>query len=166
MKIKRIFTVLVLIAFVGCVPRVAVKPADRIPFPEDEYKRLASTGTAIVKGQAFLKTRGGDVKTAAGNEVILNPVTSYSNQWYEYYLQGVPMKEPDARLWQYVKKQIADGNGRFTFKNVPAGDYYVTVPVFWEAPVGYQGALVRQGGVVSKKITVNDGDELEIILTR
>lgn len=167
MKIKQILAALVLVAFVGCVPRVAIKPVDRIPFPEDEYKRLASTGTAIVKGQAFLKTRGGDVKTAAGNEVILNPVTTYTNQWYEVnYLKGMPMKEPDSRLWQYVKKQIADGNGRFTFKNVPAGDYYVTVPVFWEAPVGYQGGLVLQGGFISKRITVKDGEEIEIILTR
>ena len=168
MKMRQILTSLFLIAVVfGCASRVAVNPIDRIPFPEDEYRSLASTGTAIVKGQAFLKTRGGDVKTAAGNEVILNPVTTYSNQWYEsYYLQGLPMKEPDPRVWKYIRKTVADGDGRFTFKNVALGEYYVTTGVFWEAPVGYQGALVRQGGAVSKRISVKDNEEIEVIVTR
>jgi len=167
MRMKQILSLLILIGLISCAPRIAVQPVERIPFPDDEYKKLASTGTAIIKGQAFLKTRGGDVKTAAGNTVLLNPVTSYSNQWYEVgYLQGKPIKEPDPRIYQYVKKQVADGSGRFTFKNVPAGDYYVTVDVFWEAPVGYQGSLVRQGGTLSEKIAVKEGEEIEIILTR
>lgn len=51
---------------------------ERIAFPQEEYSSLPEAGTAVVHGQAFLKTRGGDVKTAAGEEVILNPVTSYS----------------------------------------------------------------------------------------
>lgn len=141
--------------------------AGRMPFPENEYKSLATTGTATVKGQAFLKTRGGDVKVAAGNEVILNPVTSYSNEWYQiFYLQHTPMEQPDERLWLYAKKTIADGDGRFTFKNVPAGDYYVTTGVFWETPTGYQATMQWQGGVVTKKITIKDSEEIEVILTR
>ncbi len=149
----------------GC--EEAQQTVNRMPFPEDEYKKLATEGTAIVKGQAFLKTRGGDVKVAAGNEVLLNPVTSYSNDWYQVaYLQNRPMSQPDERLWLYVKKQIADGDGRFTFKNVPAGNYYVTTGVFWEAPTGYQGAMQVQGGAVSKMITVKDGEEVEVILTK
>lgn len=167
MRMKRILSLLIFMGLISCAPRVTVQPVERIPFPEAEYKKLASTGTAIVKGQAFLKTRGGDVKTAAGNEVILNPVTSYSNQWYEVgYLQGKPMTEYDPRLNLYVRKQVADGDGRFTFKNVPAGDYYVTALVLWEAPVGYHGSLVQQGGFISKKIAVKEGEEIEIILTR
>lgn len=157
---------LLLLGSCGCAP-VAVQPINRIPFPEDEYKQLASVGSATIKGQAFLKTRGGDVKTAAGNEVLLNPVTSYSNQWYEVsYLKNVPLTEPDPRLIQYVKKQVADADGRFTFENVPPGEYYVTTMVSWEAPVGYKGALVPQGGFVARKVTVKDGEKVEVILTR
>jgi hypothetical protein len=37
-------------------------PQQRMPFPEHEYQSLAKSGSAVVKGQAFLKTRGGDVK--------------------------------------------------------------------------------------------------------
>ena len=86
-------------------------------FPEHEYQNLLQSGTATVKGQAFLKTRGGDVKVAAGNKVILNPVTSYSNEWYEKALiQGKNLVEAEPRMWNYVMKTVADGSGRFMFE--------------------------------------------------
>lgn len=168
MQTRLIFSALFMFLLIGCAQqKTMINPVLRIPFPEDEYMRLPSTGMATVKGQAFLKTRGGDVKTTAGNEIVLNPVTSYSDQWYKVaYLQNMPIQEPDPRLWEYTKKQVADADGRFTFKNVPAGDYYVTTGVFWEAPTGYQGALVKQGGIISKKITIKDNEEVETILTR
>ncbi len=151
--------------FTSCATMTPSQP--RMAFPEHEYQSLARSGTAIIKGQAFLKTRGGDVKVAAGNEIILNPVTSYSNEWYEKaYVQGTPLVEPDSRLLNYVLRTVADGNGMFTFKNVPAGQYFVTTSVTWEAATGYQGALQMQGGTVTKRITVNDGDEIEVIVTR
>ena len=136
-------------------------------FPEGEYLALPKTGTATVRGQAFLKTRGGDVKTAAGNQVLLNPVTSYSLEWYEKsYLPNRGIENADPRLAAYVPTQIADGSGRFVFKNVPAGEYFVTTDVTWEAPTGYQGALRTQGGVVSKRIKVSAGEEVEVIVTK
>ena len=138
-----------------------------MPFPEDEYKALAKVGNAVVNGQAFLKTRGGDVKTAAGNEVVLNPVTSYSLEWYEKsYVPGMPMVSADSRIEAFIRKQIADGNGRFTFKNVPPGEYFVTTKVIWEAPTGYQGSLQRQGGWITKRVTVKSDEEIDVILTR
>jgi hypothetical protein len=139
----------------------------RMTFPEQEYQNLAKSGSAVVKGQAFLKTRGGDVKVAAGNQILLNPVTSYSNEWYEKsYIQGQPLVEPDSRLMTYVIKTVADGSGRFLFKNVPPGEYFVTTVITWEAATGYKGALQVQGGTVTKRIKVNDGDEVDVIVTR
>lgn len=133
-------------------------------FPEGEYLALPKTGTATVRGQAFLKTRGGDVKTAAGNRVLLNPVTSYSLEWYvRAYIQNQRIESPDPRIAAYVPIEIADGSGRFVFKNVPAGEYFVTTEVTWEAPTGY--GLQTQGGLVSKRIKVNAGEEVEVIVT-
>ena len=158
-----LFTLVVLLS--ACA--TMAPPQSRMPFPENEYQVLAKSGSATVKGQAFLKTRGGDVKTAAGNEVILNPVTSYSMEWYEKsYIPGKRMVEPDQRLFNFVRKQVADGNGRFTFKNVPPGEYFVTTIITWEAPTGYQGSLRLQGGTVTKRITVINGDEIDIVVTR
>lgn len=156
-----------LLLLTGCAAPIQHETAARREFPEGEYVTLAKTGKAIVRGQAFLKTRGGDVKTAAGNEVTLNPVTSYSTDWYNNnYLRGIRMDPPDNRIFQYIRTTIADGNGHFSFKNVPGGEYYITTKVTWESPTGYQGGLQQQGGVISRKILVNDTDELELIITR
>ncbi len=158
---------LLFVFFIASCATVPQPKISRIPFPEQEYQNLQHSGAAVVKGQAFLKTRGGDVKLAAGNEVILNPVTSYSNEWYEKaYVQRKNLIESDPRLRNYVKRTVADGSGRFVFKNVPPGEYYVTTVITWEAASGYQGALQVQGGTVTKKIMVNDEDEINVIVTR
>ena len=163
---------LLAILFIACSGRQVIQAdrvdkVDRIPFPEAEYAALPiiGSGTATVTGQAFLKTRGGDVKTAAGNSVLLNPVTSYSRQWFETeYIGGKPLADYDPRLEQFMVAKIVDAQGNFTFKNVPAGDYYVTTGVFWEAPT--TNGLKRQGATLSQQVHVSDGQTVEIILTK
>ena len=156
------------LGFVVVLTGCAIQPTvARIPFPEHEYAQLQKEGTATIKGQAFMKTRGGDVKFAAGEIIMLNPVTSYSNQWYEEnYLKQKNISPEDPRQKEYIRKKIADGSGRFEFKSIPAGEYYVTGMVTWEAPTGFQGALQMQGGLISKKVKVTDREEAEVILTR
>jgi hypothetical protein len=154
---------LALLAIVAVLAACATTspPQSRMPFPESEYQALAKTGTGIVRGRAFEEAEGGVIKTAAGNEVILNPVTSYSMEWYEKaYLPGRAMVEADPRLSKYIMTQIVDADGRFTFKNVPPGDYFVTTKITWNSPSG------RRGGTISKRITVKDGHETEVMITR
>lgn len=163
----KVVTLCLVSVLAGCAAPAQSPPISRMAFPEAEYRVLQKIGTATVRGQAFLKTRGGDVKTAAGNQVFLNPVTSYSLEWHEKsYLPNRRMENPDPRLAQYMPMQVADGSGRFTFKNVPPGEYFVSTSVTWEAPTGYQSALETQGGVVSKRIKVVEKEELEVIVTK
>jgi hypothetical protein len=151
----------------ACASYAPPQPVMRMPFPQAEYEALPKTGTAVVTGQAFLKTRGGDVKTAAGNAVVLNPVTSYSTEWFEKnYLGHQSLTAEDIRLDRYLIKTVADASGRFTFKKVAPGDYYLTTTVTWETATGYQGELEVQGGFLSRRITVVDKQELDVILTR
>ena len=162
-----VFVSIILILFSACVPVTPVQPVSRIPFPLEEYQALSSSGTATVKGQAFLKARGGDVKFAAGSVVLLNPVTSYSLEWYEKsYLTDRPMGPADSRIWNFIRKQTANENGRFVFNNVPPGEYFVTTLITWEEPAGFQGELRLHGGVITKRIAVHDGDNIDIIVTR
>lgn len=150
----------------ACLCFVASCAVDRIPFPVSEYESLLKTGSATVVGEAFLRTRGGDVKTAAGYTVFLNPVTSYSRQWHEVsYLHGRALSRSDPRIEQYVRSTTADSAGRFRFTNVPAGDYYVVTDVVWETPVGYVAGMERQGGKLVKEIHIDEGQTAEIILT-
>ena len=161
----RFLLIIIPLLMSGCATMRPV--VQRIQFPVEEYELLQQEGTAIVCGQAFMKTRGGDVKLAAGNEVLLNPVTSYSEQWFEEtYLQNKDLSLPDLRYRKHILSTIADAEGSFEFKNVPPGEYYLTTRVIWEAPVGYHGSLVPQGGLLAERITVKNGDELRFILTR
>lgn len=166
--ISRLFSPLLLAAVLaGCASQQARTTVQRIPFPDHEYSQLAKDGNSTLRGQIFMKTRGGDIKFGAGQEIILNPVTSYSDQWYEeHYRKGMALSPMDNRQQTYLRKKISDGSGRFEFKNIPTGEYYVSGVVTWESPTGYQGALQKQGGQIAKKIRVGEKEEIEVILSR
>ncbi len=162
----RHLVLLALMTFLAACATGGSSPETRMPFPEKEYQALPKTGTGVVKGRAFVETEGGVIKTAAGNEVILNPVTSYSMEWYEKaYLPGRPMVPADPRLSKYIMTQIVDADGRFTFKNVPSGEYFVTTKIEWTAKTGGQGSSQRRGGTISRRVIVKDGYETEVIIS-
>ncbi len=155
---------LIIVSCAGIEPSTTKPAIPRIPFPEDEYAKLPISGTGIVSGSAFLKV-GGDIKAAAGERVILNPVTSYSKQWYTVsYLGNSHLEPPDKKIDKYIRIKKADAQGRFTFKNVPPGEYYIITVVSWEAPVGSQGPPVSQGVRLCKIITVKNHEETKVIL--
>lgn len=165
--IRRGFILALMILAVSCagMRTSANKPAlPRIPFPEAEYAKLPLTGTGTVTGSAFLKVAG-NIKAAAGERVILNPITSYSRQWYTVsYLGNSLLEPPDKRIDKYIRTTAADDQGRFTFKKVPPGEYYIITVVSWEIPSGSQGGQVSQGARICKIITVKNHEETKVIL--
>ena len=107
------------------------------------------------------------MKLGAGNQVELVPLTPYIKERLERAtIRNENITPRDNRVEKYQRTTLADAQGHFEFKNIPAGEYYVTAKVTWEAPTGYQGALQTQGGFISKKIKVTDREEIEVILTR
>ena len=153
-----------MLLFVSCAS-MREPPVARIPFPEAEYAALPTSGTGIVTGQAFWKTSGRYVIPAAREEVVLNPVTSYSDQWYTVVCAAERQMETyDQRLDKYVMRKTADDQGRFTFENVPPGEYYVNTIVRWQT--GHRGVLRQQERQLCKKITVKNGEGTQVILTQ
>jgi hypothetical protein len=154
-------------AMSGCaMPAYTPPPQIQRPeFPEAEYAALPKNGTATVTGQAFLKTRGGTVKTGAGNKIFLEPATSYTTFEHDHRYSNGYLTPTDPRSRQYIRDTIADASGHFTFKNIPNGSYYLSGQVTWEAPTGYKFAMERQGGWIYKTITVKNGESLEVMLT-
>lgn len=137
----------------------------RVPFPASEYDALPKTGTGSLTGQVFMRTVGGDVKFGAGSDVHLQPVTSYSQQWYEVnYLGGQPLAPADPRASQGLLTTQADGNGNFSFSSVPPGKYFLSSTVSWQAPSPY--GLLPQGGVVAKIITISNDSQAREMLTK
>lgn len=146
----------------GCAAQTLVQ---RPPFPVAEYEKLVLDGTGTVSGQVFMKTVGGDVKYGAGSEVILFPVTSYSNFWYLHdYIEAKPLTPSDVRQGEYIKTTQADGNGNFKFTNVGPGNYYVSSSVTWQVPTQY--GLSAQGGIVAKSTSVKADAESRVMLTK
>jgi hypothetical protein len=142
-------------------------PTARPTFPETEYAALSKAGAAVVSGQAFLKTRGGDVKVGAGNSIYLHPVTSYST--FERLHIGDPggLAPYDPRVINYMRETIADATGRFTFKKVPDGEYYLAGKIKWEVPhiSRYGSYMETQGGWIWKTVAVKNGEPVEVMLT-
>ncbi len=136
----------------------------RIPFPENEYKSLATTGSATVKGKIFITTAGGNRVYGKNTRLYLNPVTSYSTQWFnESYLGGAKMSKVDPRLFNYLKFTTSDSNGNFEFLNVPSGSYYLIGVVKCGTACGYDKVKNIR---IAKKISVFGSDIKEEVLSK
>jgi hypothetical protein len=132
------------------------------PFDPGEYAPYERSGTASISGQAFMKTRGGDVKYGAGNDVYLNPRTTYSTEWYEHAVKlQQRLSPPDERTEKYSKVVTADGEGRFTFAGLPAGTYYIACSISWLVD-----AYTYTGGAVSAVVTVGDAEAKTGVILR
>jgi len=98
----------------------------RIEFPTSEYYALPRTGRGTVKGKIYIRDLYGSPVVGAGTKLYLNPITSYSKQWYEEsYLGGARMQKTDPRLFNYLKFTAANSEGDFAFYGVPNGSYYL-----------------------------------------
>jgi hypothetical protein len=110
----------------------------RIPFPVSEYNHLARSGKGTVKGNIFVKDAYGQRILGKGTRLYLNPVTSYSEQWYEEsYLGGNKMQKADSRLFNYLRFTASNTVGAFAFYGVPTGSYYLIGTVKCGNECGY-----------------------------
>jgi hypothetical protein len=162
-----ILTVLAISWLVGCA---AQKVQLSSTFDPDEVAFFSKPGTAQINGQAFLKTVGGDVKTAAGNQVALVPVSTYSRERMNAIYgagncstKAVDFGPPDPQFERYIKNTTADGDGRFRFDNLSAGQYFVATTVSWAIPSGY--VTVPQGCKIMKQVNLDEGQKLDIVMT-
>jgi len=131
----------------------------RIPFPAEEYSQLKTVGNGTVQGSITI-TYNGQVIPGRQTKLYLNPVTSYSNQWYrESYLAGHKMSKSDPRLANYIKVTASDNSGKFAFYAVPAGRYYVVGTVRCDA---CGGKNIR----IARKVTIGSSGTVTIRLNK
>jgi hypothetical protein len=131
----------------------------RIAFPADEYAHLKTSGNSTVKGTISI-TYDGRRLPGRQTRLYLNPITSYSNQWYrESYLGGHKMGKSDPRLYNYLKFTASNGNGQFAFFGVPAGKYYVVGTVKCNA---CGGKNIR----IARRVSVNGNNTVTVELSK
>ena len=149
--------------FEARVAAIQCSPSQLTPYLEE--------GTSRFEGQAFLKTRGGEVRYGAGSEVIAVPATSCAREWWEA-ISGIQRDEveifpPNLDFLKATRRTIADGEGRFRFDGLAPGEYFVRTSVKWEIPGKYgastQGGYVGglYGAVADKTTTVMLVNQLE-----
>ncbi len=110
----------------------------RVPFPVAEYQALQRAGKGTINGYIFVEDSYGKKVYGKNSKLYLNPITSYSKQWYqESYLRGKKMSKADAKLFNYVKFTASGEDGRFAFYGVPTGGYYITGSVVCGFECGY-----------------------------
>jgi hypothetical protein len=148
---------------IGCVSERNVK------FDESQFAPFAGSGTGAITGQAFLKTRGGDVKFGAGNKVVLFPSTDFTEEDYtRVVINSEHLKDPlpdDLRaMVPYLHMTVADGSGHFEFKSLPPGQYIVECAILWEVAAGY--GTSQTGGVAHSRATVRSGETTSVVATR
>lgn len=164
-SMKLAFLALPLTISLGCEMNTAPARAPEweamTPAREAEYAPFDRPGTGALTGQAFLRQRGGGVVRASGREVTLDPDTALSREWLQkagsiWDLRN--LTHPSPLFASYRRTTTADADGRFTFRDLPAGKYLVRTEVTWEV----QGI---EGGLVWKSVDVRAGQN-ETILTR
>jgi hypothetical protein len=157
------------ITLAGCVaPRTQIAVSE--PFDEIATRELIRDGAGAVKGSALFRQQGGGVVTCAGFPVSLFPVTPYSRARMValygdpdggYNPGRNPIFVPDPPAYAALARSTqCDAQGFFKFDRLPAGDFYVAVPILWQ--IG--GA--RQGGFLSTRIVLKEGEAREIVLAR
>jgi len=151
------------IYFVLVVAACGPLPPLETPFDKADFDRYKEEGTCAVTGQAFLKTRGGDVKYGAGNTVQLIPYTTMIREMREKRKNFQLFQKPDQAATDYIqstfREAIADGNGNFEFTDIPAGDYLLECTITWK--------VLNQttGGTAEAIVSVKEGETKKVVLT-
>jgi len=154
---------------VGCQttpPPPPPPPPPLAAFSEAEYSKYSVVGTGIVEGQAFARTKGGDVKYAAGSQVILTPATAHGVDWAKRCYQQDRWQALDPNAKRFTRATTADGEGRFRFTELPDGDYVIVTSVFWEyTQVNKYGAFSNTtGGFLAGSASVSNGNISKVVL--
>ena len=170
--ICRIAIIFLAMPVAGCtLPQPTVIPT-LTPYDPIAAARIHEEGPNEIRGQAFLRQRGGDVVTCASSEVTLIPSTSYALERISS-IYGVTTRaaqahrvadEPDPGYLRDTRTTTCDAQGNFSFSGVADGYYFVTTRVVWEVPSGY-GYMSTQGGSVMAPVYVRGGEVKEIIIS-
>lgn len=141
-------------------------------------QQILGEGTSTIKGNAFLRQKGGTVVTCAGSEVTLTPYTEYANERMQVIygsstkgsvslLRRVKWANSNPDYHTYSKSTICDSDGKFEFADIKEGAYFVTTTVSWIVPtkIGKSYYDKKVGGILMQKVQINKGKTKNIILT-
>ncbi|MGJ8513781.1 hypothetical protein R84981_002189 [Carnimonas sp. R-84981] len=136
-------------------------PVQRIPFPADEYQKLARSGSSSIVGQVF-STRDGKRYAMTGPEILAVPVTSYSRQAYEALQQNRKISPADPRAQKYTLRTLGNDAGKFEFNGLAAGSYYLITTAHKDVSEGDSYSRGKQ--VIQQEVGVGKGQTSKVTL--
>ena len=155
--------------------QIACEPTSEVPvhnlsaeFNLDESASILEVGVNTISGSAFFRRSNGGIVTCAGLEVELIPATAYAIERvvYIYGSTSAASKGANVRFVPdhqeyHLHRRVAHCNvdGYFSFEEIPDGEYFVLSNIRWEFYTR------SEGGSLIEKVTVNDGETLNLVLT-
>jgi hypothetical protein len=142
-------------------------------FDPGEVAWFAARGTNAIAGSAILRSFNGKVKTCAALPVTLMPVSAYARERMRYLYEsendgfnplvgGKPADfggdDPGYRTT--AKTTRCDARGRFSFSELPDGDYYLVATVTWRD----RAFGMESGGSLMQRVHVSTGETKDVLL--
>ena len=168
------------VVLTGCAPALKVVPVGVRWEPSMHLAaKQMEKGKNTINGSAFLRQAGGGVVTCAGSEVSLIPDTPYSrkrlsilygnpDKGYRKHLSdyfGVTVDNAFESYDRYQHTTVCDAQGKFSFKNVADGSWFLQSEAIWTVPARiFIDSL--QGGYMVDRIDVKGGETRDVIISR
>lgn len=147
------------------------------PFNPANIAWSRQAGPNAIAGVAQLETGDGKLKTCASLPVRLAPDSTYTRKRVEllygdtdsgfvdaqeaHRVRAKPGATATKAYERSLKAAVCDQQGRFAFRNLPDGTYYVMAPVVWRNKQGE----VKEGGFFMQRITIGGGETRRITMT-
>ena len=109
----------------------------------------------------------------AEESVYLFPATRYRDEsWKRTLIEGNYLTDPDPRSLAFMRTTVADQQGRFRFRSLPAGDYYVVCMITWKGElVGSKPRWERESTTspllvanLGRRVRLEPGQSAEVLL--
>ncbi|PHS76734.1 MAG: hypothetical protein COB59_10565 [Rhodospirillaceae bacterium] len=147
--------------------RPLYEPSTR--FVEKDFAWSAQKGTGVIAGRATLRSPGGYIQTADGEEVTLIAKNAYTDEIVlktreEGFFDEYQNVKKDSKYDKYRITQMADKKGGFRFENLPAGDWYIVTRVIWYTR-DQTSQVHLNGGLLWGEISIFKGqvrDDIEL----
>jgi hypothetical protein len=152
----------------GTAPSPQRSTPTPIAFSTAEHDAYLATGTSSIKGQAFLRQRGGGVVTCAGSRVLLMPATPFFKEFTRVTQQGRSGSAPNMNPSHAGVFKLAqcDAQGNFAFDNLVTAQWLVFTEVKWYVPnADRRWSGSTQGGTLMREVSVNQGSATQVILS-
>jgi hypothetical protein len=151
-------------------------PRARSGFDPSDVAWAGKRGDNTIIGTAQLRAGDGVSRSCAALSVRLAPDSSYTRDRVERlygdaessFVTATEAKEARAQAGadagkayeKSLKAARCDAQGRFAFKNLPDGTYYVMAPVVWRGKLGE----VSEGGFFMQRVTVEGGETARLAM--